>query len=87
MLGQWKNFEEIEESLSLDELSAILDAARKQEHNRQKFAAGLKGINLDEKRGDELTFEDIKRRAEAKNRGVSEEQIEFGEVGFAVIQE
>jgi hypothetical protein len=89
-LGQWKNFEEIEENLTLKEVEVILEASREQEYNRQKFAAALKGVDLDENRGkndDTPTFEDIKRRAEAKTRGVSEEVVEFANIGIAVIEE
>lgn len=87
MLGQWKNFDEMEENLNLEEMKAILDASRKQEHQRQKFAAALKGVNLDESPEEDVpTFEDVKRRAEAKARGLSEDAVEFGEVGFAVIE-
>lgn len=88
----WKNFDEMEENLTVEELSAILDASREAEHEKRKFAAALKGINLDEGKnkrgdGDTPTFEDIKRRAEAKARGVTEEQIEFADIGIAVIEE
>jgi hypothetical protein len=33
------------------------------------------------------TFEDIKRRAEARNRGMSEEAIEFADIGIKIIEE
>ena len=90
LLGHWKNFEEIEENLTLKELEVILQAARDQEYSRQKFAAALKGVNLDESKtsGDkELTFEDIKRRAQAKVTGISEEQLEFADIGIAIVEE
>lgn len=91
MLGHWKNFEEIEENLTLKEVEVILQAARDQEYNRQKFAAALKGVNLDENKttsdDDQPTFEDIKRRAQAKLTGISEEQLEFADIGIAVVEE
>lgn len=88
----WKNFDELEENLSIQEIEVLLDASREQEYQRQKFAAALKGIDLDEQTGksgndDTPTFEDIKRRAEAKARGVTEEQLEFAEIGIAVEEE
>ena len=87
----WKNFDELEENITVEELNHILEAAREQEYERKKFAAALKGIDLDEKnnRGnaDTPTFEDIKRRAEAKARGMTEEQIELADIGIAVIEE
>jgi len=87
----WKNFEELEENLTLQEVEILLDVYREQEYQKQKFAAALKGIDLDEnsgrKQGDAPTFEDIKRRAEAKNRGVTEEQLELADIGIAVVEE
>jgi len=49
----------------------------------------LKGVDLDAQRKDsnDSSFEEIKRRAEAKLRGVSEEEIEFNDIGIAVIEE
>jgi hypothetical protein len=82
----------MEENLTIQELEAILDASREQEYSRQKFAAALKGIDLDEGKNkrdgsDTPTFEDIKRRAEAQARGVTEEQLEFADIGIAVVEE
>lgn len=89
LLGHWKNFEEIEDNLTLDELQAILEASREQEYRRQKFAAALKGVDLDAQKGGsgDASFEEVKRRAEAKLRGVSEEEIEFSEIGIGIIEE
>jgi hypothetical protein len=41
----------------------------------KRFAAALKGIDIDE--GATTEFDDIKRRAEAKAMGLSEEQFEL----------
>lgn len=76
----------MEENLTLAEMEAILDASRDQERSRQKFAAALKGVDLDEGQKD-TSFEDVKRRAEAKARGVSEEQVEFADIGIAIFEE
>lgn len=85
LLGHWKNFEELEDALSIEELQALLNAAQKQEFQRQKFTAALKGVDLpDPEQEDIPSFEDIKRRAEAKLKGMSEEQIAFGEVGILI---
>ena len=90
LLGIWKNFDDIEESLNVFEINAIRDAARKRDHAKRKFDAMLhKGVDLDEDNKEEgvPSFEDIKRRAEAKNRGLSEEEIEFAAVGIQIIEE
>jgi hypothetical protein len=48
MLGIWKNFEEIEENLTLAELEKLLEVKREQDYSDKKFAAALKGVNLDD---------------------------------------
>ena len=77
LLGIWRNVADLEESLSLPELQAILEAAREKEHREHKFLAALKGIDLDEGKKEETqdAFDRIKQRAEARLRGVSEEEV------------
>jgi hypothetical protein len=67
-LGNWKNYEELEESLSMPELIQTLKSFKKQKAEDRKFAAGLKGIeiNIDEDEEEVQegkTFEDIQRKA------------------------
>lgn len=71
LTGIWKNYEELEESLSMPELLATLEAIRDSKWKDYKFQAAMQGVSLPEKPGDdqELTFEDIKRRAEIKAMG------------------
>jgi hypothetical protein len=63
-LGLWKNFEELEESISMPELLSILEASRKDKNEEKEFQAALQGIKLkdDGKGGDTPSFEDVKRR-------------------------
>ena len=67
-MGNWKNYEELEESLSMPELIQTLKSFKKQKSEDRKFAAGLKGIeiNIDEDEEEVQegkTFEDIQRKA------------------------
>lgn len=92
VLGIWKNFEEIEQNLTLPEIDAILKESRRAEFQRRKFAAALKGVDLPDENADgeyegAPTFEDIKRRAQGKLEGKSDEQIAFEEIGFAFEEE
>lgn len=82
MLGRWKNIEELEESLNLDELEAIVSREREREYDRQKFAAALKGINLDEGGDAQEKVEEMKRRVEARRAGKSEDEADFDELGL-----
>lgn len=65
MLGRWKNFDELEELLTLKELEAIIEALREQKQSDQRFAAALQGVNLNENEGEE-TGDAIVRKAEAE---------------------
>lgn len=95
MLGHWKNIEELELSINVDELNAIVEASREQEQARQRFAAALKGIKLDEETAEtESDFEAIKKKAAAIAAGLSEEDYQnveerqvFGEIGIEIIEE
>lgn len=62
-IGAWKSTRELEEEITLEELYMIITKAREMEAGRQKFAAALKGIDVDE--GQETEFDKIKARADA----------------------
>jgi len=47
----------------------------------------LKGIDIDKGRGESTAFEEVKKRAEAKLRGMSEEQLDLSEVGISIEME
>lgn len=47
LLGNWKNYDQLEEELSIDELLATLDAYRKEKRDERKFLAALQGIDID----------------------------------------
>jgi hypothetical protein len=54
LTGQWKNFDELESNLSLDELNAVVNAIRKKDYEDKKFFAAIQGIDIDEQsRGSE----------------------------------
>jgi len=85
LLGVWKNIEDLEECLNLDELQAILDASRDREHRQNKFAAALKGVNLDEHDNSaKQRFDEIQMRAQARLSGESKEKIELDIFGLDV---
>lgn len=88
----FKNFEEMEDCLSLDELTLMATTQREDKHNYYRFLAAMQGIDLDKDgSGGDETFEDIKHRAAMKVRAMkenkTEEQVEFEELGVAVITE
>ena len=75
----------MEESLSLEELNAIVEAVYKREKRNNKFFAALKGIDLDEGSDTKERFDEVKRRAEARLQGKSEEELEMSEFGIELI--
>ena len=62
LTGVWKNYDELEESISMPELLSTLEAMREQKWQERKFSAALQGVQLPEPGAD--SFDDIKRRAE-----------------------
>jgi len=73
--------------MSLPELEVIIKAGRERQDEINKFNAALKGIRLGDDEEDEpLTaqekVEEMKRKMEAKARGLSDEQFEFTELGL-----
>lgn len=51
LIGIWKDYEELELSLSMPELIATLESRRELEYQKNKFLAAIQGINLDEQEG------------------------------------
>jgi hypothetical protein len=47
LLGIWKNFDELELSISIEELMQILSITRDLDYEEKKFSAALQGIDLD----------------------------------------
>lgn len=91
ILGNWKNFDELEDCLNLDELSLIVNSSRKAERERQKFAAALKGIDLDAENNDtKKKIEEVQRRANARLSGIDEDQfdnLELIDIGISFTEE
>jgi len=65
LLGIWKDYNELEESLSLAEISAILSSKRELDYQEKKFFAAIQGVDLDsdasEDRG-QKEWENLKAR-------------------------
>ena len=48
MLGRWKNYDELESDLSLEELMATINSMRDREKRERVFIAAINGIDLGE---------------------------------------
>ena len=77
-MGNWKSLIEMEECLTLQELNALVEGAQKKEERHNRFMAAVQGIDLGEEEApdDVPTFEEVKRRAEAIRRGLSETEVD-----------
>lgn len=62
LLGIWKDFEELERSVSMPELVAILDAAREKDYSEKKFLAALQGVDIDKESGSQNAWERMKAK-------------------------
>lgn len=82
LLGIWKSVEELELTISLAELEAILEASREKEMRDRRFAAALKGVDLDTSSDAKEKVEEMKRKAQAMQDGMSEDKFEFDELGL-----
>ena len=51
LVGAWKDFEELELSLSMSELIAIIEKMRDLDYNEKKFLAAMQGVDLDKESG------------------------------------
>jgi hypothetical protein len=70
-LGIWKNFDELESSLCISELVALLTVKREQDYEHKKFLAAIQGIDLDKESGSsrgQKEWEDMKARVFSKGK-------------------
>ena len=69
--GAYKNFDEIEDNLTMEEIEIMYVKAYKLKEKEYRFLAAIQGIDMEEE--GESDAEKIIRRAEAKALGMSEE--------------
>jgi len=62
LLGIWKDYEELEVSLSMPELLATLSAKRDLDYQEKKFLAAMQGVDLDKQSGNSNAWEEMKAR-------------------------
>jgi hypothetical protein len=65
LLGIWKDYQELELSLSMPELMATLEVGRELDYSEKKFMAAIQGVDLDKESGKDRgqqEWEDMKAR-------------------------
>ena len=71
LLGIWKDYRELEESLSMPELIATLSSRRELDYQEKKFLAAIQGVDLDAQSGSskgQKEWEDMKARVFSKGK-------------------
>lgn len=84
-VGVWKNFDELEESINIHELNAMIAAIRKDTYDEHVFIAGCNGIDLAgyQENSVEERLKEVERRANEKLMGYAQSQrMEFAEFGI-----
>lgn len=66
LIGIWKDYEELEKSLSMPELTATIKIKRELDYSDKKFAAAMQGVDLDKNSGNSNEWEDMKARVFSK---------------------
>jgi hypothetical protein len=65
LLGIWKSFDELELSMSIEELMQVLSITRDLDYEEKKFSAALQGIDLDSQSGN--SNQEVKGQQEWEN--------------------
>jgi hypothetical protein len=71
LLGIWKDYHELELSLSMPELMATLEVSRELDYAEKKFMAAIQGVDLDAESGKgkgQQEWEDMKARVFSKGQ-------------------
>jgi len=64
LVGIWKDYEELESSLSMPELLATISSKRELDYDEKKFLAAIQGVDIDSKsgKGSQNEWEQMKAR-------------------------
>jgi len=75
-LGIWKNYDDLESSISMPELMAIISGRRELDYEEKKFLAAIQGVDIDKNqdRG-QKEWEDLKARVFSKGQTTDSKDI------------
>lgn len=68
LLGIWKDYQELESSLSMPELIATLSSSRESDYQEKKFLAAMQGVDLDKENNKQNEWENLKARVFSKGK-------------------
>mgnify|MGYP003339505581 CR=1 FL=1 len=76
LLGIWKDYMELEKSVSMPELSMILSTSRELDYQEKKFLAAMQGVDLDqESEKGQKEWEDMKARVFSKGKATDSKDV------------
>ena len=67
LLGIWRDYDELESSMSMPEILATLGAKRDLDYQEKKFLAAMQGVDLDKQTGKGNEWEEMKARVFSNN--------------------
>ena len=69
-IGSWHSLDELEDSVTLEELHRLFVSQQRRDHQQRQFAAALKGIEIDPfddpDNKEATSFEDVQDRAKKR---------------------
>jgi hypothetical protein len=76
LIGIWKDYSELESSLSMPELLSTLTAKRELDYEEKKFLAGIQGVDLDEATGSSGNeWEEMKARVFSRGNAANSNDV------------
>lgn len=91
LLGQWRNYDDLEECLTIDELTTTYAAILGKENDRMMFQAKIAGAEIQgeqsqEKSGGLAAYMEEREQEMRQNKAVSGQKVDFGQgLGYRVI--
>lgn len=87
LIGSWRNFEHLEENLSLPEIKIILETHQELKRQDQAFMASLQGIDL-EAAAYKAKIKQVKERAQNRLHGEQNwETASLADLGMVIEEE
>jgi hypothetical protein len=75
LLGIWKDYEELESSMSMPELTSTLKIKREIDYQNKKFLAAIQGVDLDKESGKQNAWEEMKARVFSKGKAANSKDV------------
>jgi hypothetical protein len=75
LLGIWKDYDELESSMSMPEIMATLKIKRELDYSQKKFLAAMQGVDLDKSSGKQDPWEEMKARVFSKGQASDSKDI------------